>query len=139
MPSSLVPIVDFFGANWHPLLRAMMNGAPKAAPVILLLIATGFALMACDMQQVTNDLQETAEVATMLQPVASGTACEAQKIANDTGNATGSLVAGTFCNGLAAGAPLPSAVATIAGQSVTLPTATGTITLPVPSAAKPSS
>lgn len=76
-----------------------------------------------------------ATVLTAIQPVASALACDAQAVANAQGNATASFIAGTFCNDLAPGAALPVAVATLAGQTASLPTSSGTsVTLPVPAA-----
>lgn len=87
-----------------------------------------FGLAAC------GTLQQTASALQLFQPVAAALACDAQATANQTGNATASFVAGTFCNDLASGAALPNAIAILAGQTVTLPTSTGTVTLPVPAA-----
>lgn len=83
-----------------------------------------------------------------VQPIESAVACEAQRIANQTtvvgiatadpqlaaGSQLASLVAGTFCNGLAAGAPLPSPIP-VAGTTV-VQTASGPVTLPVPTVPK---
>ena len=109
-----------------------------AAPAIILL-----ALAGCTQAQITAFEQK-------VQPVAAAIACDAQKAANMAGAAAtilgqaaaataaslASQIAGTWCNDLTAGAPLPAPVP-VTGTTVTLPTTTPgvSVTMPVPVAA----
>lgn len=110
-----------------------------------IIVAAALALAGC---AGTTPAQVGAQLQT-IQPVASAYACEAQQLANLTGatfeaakqaqaaagSAIASAIAGIWCNGLAAGAPLPTPVP-VAGTAM-VNVANGAITVPVPVVAAP--
>lgn len=144
-------LATFAGLNAlvHALPSDGLPMPPKVSATVVLFLAlllTG--LTACSgIPAGTPPAQAIQTVLQQIQPVESAVACEAQAIANQTsavGIVTGdaqvaagaqlaSLVAGTFCNGLAAGALLPVPVP-VAGTTA-VPTASGSVVLPVPAAA----
>jgi predicted small secreted protein len=110
----------------------------------ILALSAVLALAACNTTPGATPLQDVTQVLQTIQPIESTLACAAQQgcnqatavatIAGSTADANNaqlcSIVAGTFCNGLPAGATLPVPVP-VSGTTA-VPTPTGPVVLPVP-------
>ena len=114
-----------------------------------ILLVASLGLAGCSSGLTGNPAVDVPAVLQTIQPVESAVACAIQAQANaaapigmalgkpdvTAGAMVASAIAGTFCNGLHAGAALPTPVA-VAGTTA-LPGPSGTVVLPVPVLPKP--
>jgi hypothetical protein len=140
-------VVNFLGGNWREIMEVLAKSTSaqqtkKAIAFLMTATAMGFVLSACATTSGETPAQQIQQVLQTVQPVESQLACSAQALCNQTtaaantaalltasptavGIAAGgqlcSIAAGTFCNGLSAGAKLPTPV----------PVA-GTVLVPIP-------